>query len=127
MIDWKGNMIELRHRTQIIIEDLLEIGNAMIASDIISASESKTIDNLIDNTIHITKPSGFNECMIANNSCDNVHVVLSSISSIYDPVWLHKNILERHSVGAFSVSIGWTNIGSNSPYFLDVNTVDSDY
>ena len=119
-------MIEPRHRTRIIIEDLPEIDNAMIASAIISASESKTIDNTIDDTIHIAKPSDFNECMIAKNSCDNVHVVLSIISSIYDPVRLHENLLERRNIGAFAASIGLTTVGSTSTYVLDVGTVESD-
>ena len=50
MIDWEGNMIKPCHRTQIIIEDLLEIDNAMIASAIISSYESNTIENAIDDT-----------------------------------------------------------------------------
>ena len=119
-------MIEPRHRTRIIIENLPKIDNAMIASAIISASESKTIDNTIDNTRPISKPSDSNECMIANKSCDNVHLILSSISSIYDPVQLHDNILERRNIGAFAASIGSTTVGSTIPYVLDVDTVDID-
>ena len=126
MIYWGGNMIEPRHRNQIIIEYLPEIDNTMITSAIIFASESNTIDNVIDDTRPISKPSGFNECMIVNNSCNNVHVILSSISSIYYPVRIHDNLLERRNVGAFSASIGSTNVGSTSPYVLDVDTVDSD-
>ena len=55
-----------------------------------------------------------------------MHVVLSSISSIYDPVRLHDNLLERRNVGAFAASIGSTTVGSSSLYVLDVDTVDSD-
>ena len=98
----------------------------MISSAIISASESNTIDNTIDDTRTTAKPSDFNECMIAKNSCNNVHVVLSRISSIYDPVRLHDNLLERRNVGTFAASIGLTTVGSTSPYVLDVDTVDSD-
>ena len=76
MIVWEGNMIKPRHWTRIIIEDLPEIDNAIISSAIISASESKTIDNTIDDTRLISKPSNFNECMIENNSCNNLYVVL---------------------------------------------------
>ena len=64
--------------------------------------------------------------MIANNSYNNVHVVLSSISSIYDPVRLHDNLLELRNVGAFDASIGSMTVGSTSPNILDVDTVDSD-
>ena len=64
--------------------------------------------------------------MIANNSYNNVHVVLSSISSIYVPVRLHDNLLERPNKGAFAASIGSTTVGSTSPYVFDVDTVDSD-
>ena len=31
MTDWEGNMAELRHRVQIMIEDLPEVDNAMVA------------------------------------------------------------------------------------------------
>ena len=126
MIDWEGNMIDPRHQTRIIIEDLPEIDNAMIASAIIYASESKNIDNAIYNTRTIAKPSYFNECIIANNSCNNVHVVLSSISSIYYPIRLHDNILERRNAGAFSTCIGQTTVDSTISYVLDVDTVNSD-
>ena len=98
----------------------------MIATAIISSFESNTIDNTINVTRPISKPSGFNEYMIANNSYDNVHVVLSNILSIYDPVRLHENLLERCNVGAFAASIGSTTVGSTSPYVLDFDTVDSD-
>ena len=63
IIDWEGNMIKPRHWTRIIIEYLPEIDNAMIASAIISESESETIDNTINDTRPISKLSGFNECM----------------------------------------------------------------
>ena len=46
--------------------------------------------------------------------------------SIYDPVRLYENILERRNVGAFSASIGLTTVGSTSPYVLNVDTVDSE-
>ena len=126
MIDWEVSLIEPPHRTRIIIEDLPEIDTTTIASAIISASESKTIANTIDDTTPIAKPSDFNECMIASNSCDNLHVVLSSILIIYDPVQLHDNLFERRQVGAFAASIGSTTVGSPSPYILYVDTVDSD-
>ena len=67
--------------------------------------------------------------MIANNSCENVHIVLSNISFIYDPVQLNNNLLECRTVGVFATSIGSKTVGSTSTYVLDVDnvkTVDSD-
>ena len=94
----------------------------MTVSAVISASESTTIDNTMDDN----KPPDFDKCMITNNSCDNIHAVLSSISSIYDPVKLHGKLLERRNVGVFAASIGSTTVGSTSPYVLDVDTIDSE-
>ena len=64
--------------------------------------------------------------MIAKNSCDNVHVVLSRILSIYESIRLHDNLLERRNFGAFVASIVSTTVGSIIPYVLDVDTVDID-
>ena len=63
MIDWEGNMIEPRHRTRIIVDELPDANDAMIASVTISAIESKTID---DNIVH--QDSTFDDCMIANST-----------------------------------------------------------
>ena len=79
-------MIKPGYRTLIMIEDLPEVDDAIIFSDVISASKSILIDNTIETNKTIAKPSDFDECTIANNSCENVHVFLSIISAIYDPV-----------------------------------------
>ena len=52
-----------------------------------------------------------------------MHVVLSSISAIYDPIQLYYKLLERRTVGAFYTSIRSTTVGFNSLYVLDVDTV----
>ena len=123
MIDWECNMIEPLHWTQIMIEDLPEVDDAIIFSDVISASKSILIDNTIETNKTIAKPPDFDECMIANNSCENVHIVLSNISFIYDPVQLNNNLLECRTVGVFATSIGSMTVVSTSPYVLDVDTV----
>ena len=61
--------------------------------------------------------------MKSKKFCDNVHVVLSSISAIYDPVQLHDKLLELCTVDVFATSIGSTTVGSTSLYVLDVDTV----
>ena len=40
MIDWEGNMIKPRHRTQIMIEDMPGVDDSIISSAVISASKS---------------------------------------------------------------------------------------
>ena len=113
MIDWEGNMIQPNHRTRIIVDELPD-NDAMIASTRISATESKVIDDNI-----VTPDPTFDNCMIADNTCDNVHAVLSSISIIYDPVQLYDKLLERRDIGTFAATIGSTTVGSNSPYVSD--------
>ena len=61
--------------------------------------------------------------MITINSWNNVHVVLSIISVIYDPVQPHNKLLERHTVGVFATYFLSTTVGSTSPYVLGVYTV----
>ena len=110
MMDWEGNMIEPRHRTQIIIDDLPDAGDAMIAHAVISSFESITIDNTM-----ATTTSDFGECMITDNSGDNVHAVLSGILATHDPVKLHNRLLERRNDGIFATSIGSTTVVANIP------------
>ena len=95
----------------------------MIASAVISASKSRLNDNTFKTTKPTEKPLDFDECMIANNSCDNVHIVMSSISAIYNPVQLYDKLLEHLTFGVFATSIGSTIVGSTSPYVLDMDTV----
>ena len=106
-----------------MIEDMPAVNDIMMDSAVISASESRLIDNTIETTYPITKPSYFHECIIANNSCNNVQVVLSSISSIHNPVQLHYKLLEHHTVSVFATYIRSTTFGSTSTYILDVDTV----
>ena len=114
MVDWQGNMIEPRHRTRIIVDELPNANDAMVASIMISKIESKIID---DNIVH--QDDTFDNCMIADNTCDNVHVVLSGISAIHDPVQMYDKLLQRRNIGTFAASIGSTTIGSNSPFVSD--------
>ena len=106
-----------------MIEDLPGVDVVMIASSVISASKSRLNDNTFKTTKPTEKPLDFDECMIANNSCDNVHIVISSISAIYNHVQLYDKLLEHLTFGVFATSIGSTIVGSTSPYVLDMDTV----
>ena len=99
-------MIKPCHLNRIMIEDLPGVNETMIATDVISASKSRLIDNTIEMTKPIVKPLNFDECMIAKNYYDNVNVILSSILDIYDPVQLHDKLLEHCTAGVFATSIG---------------------
>ena len=114
-------MIETRHRTRIMIDDLPEADDSMVISSVISATESKLIDKYID-LIPVEASKEFDDCMIVENSCDNVHTVLSGISTIYDPVKLHSVLLEHRDVGTFAASIGLTTVGLTSHYIIGDTT-----
>ena len=79
--DWEGNMIDTRHRTKIMIDDFPEADNSIVISSVISTTESTSIDKYVD-LIPVKASKYFDDCMIAENSCDNVHAVLSGISTI---------------------------------------------
>ena len=117
-------MIETRHHTRIMIDKLPKANDSMVISSVISATESKLIDKYND-FIPVKASKKFDDCMIAENSCDNVHAVLSGISTIYDPVKLHDLLVERRDVGTFAASIGSTTVGSTSHYIID-NTTDEE-
>ena len=121
MTDWEGNMIETRHRTRIMINDFPKAENSMVISSVISATDSKLIEEYID-LIPVEASKEFYNYTIAENSCDNVHAVLSGISSIYNPVKLHNLLVERRDVGTFAASIGSTTVGSTSHYNIDDET-----
>ena len=114
-------MIETRHRTRIMIDDLPRADDSMVISSVISATESKFIDKYID-LITVEAIKEFDDCMIAENSCDNVHAVLSGISTIYYPVKLHNLLVERRDVGTFAGSIGSKTVGSTSHYIINDTT-----
>ena len=52
MMDWEGNMVDKRHRLQILISEIHE-DDAMTASLQISSTESKRIDDVINNSVDI--------------------------------------------------------------------------
>ena len=114
-------MIETRHCTRIMIDDLPKADNSMVISSVIYATESKLIDKYIE-LIPVEASIEYDDCMIAENSCDNVHTVLSGISTIYDPVKLHDLLVERRYIGKFATLIGLTTVGSTSNYIIDDTT-----
>ena len=59
MIDWEVNMIKLCQRNWIMIEDITEVDNSVIASAVIYDSESIMIENTIETTKPISKPLDF--------------------------------------------------------------------
>ena len=79
------------------------------------------IDKYID-LIPVKASKEFDNCIIAENSCDNVHAVLSGISTIYYPVKLHNLLVERRDVGTFAGSIGSKTVGSTSHYIINDTT-----
>ena len=120
MLDWEGNMVERRHRPRIIVDDLPEPDDAIVASFTISSVETGMIDQCFQQV---------EECITDESTCDNNYAVLAGVSLIYDPVRLYDLMLERRDAGVFAASIGSTTVGHVGSYLIEdenVSLLDSD-
>ena len=96
MLDWEGNMAAPKDRLRILVDDLPDEDDEMAITSSISAMES----NLVDQVVSEVEPIGceandYSNCVRAVREADNVHAVLSSVSSTLDPVLFAKSLTDR--------------------------------
>ena len=108
MLDWEGNMIEARHRTQILLSDIKF--DAMTAASVqVSAIESTKIDELLQRSDKDSEEIVHPCWKPIPRAGDQVSSVLAGISPILDDQTLYERMQARSNLGKFQVSIGSTN------------------
>jgi hypothetical protein len=115
MLDWEGNMIEKKHRTQILLSDIVE-DSKMAASVQISSIESRAIDRALESDAdeEMVKP-----CFdTVPSDADEIYSLLGAVSPIYDDMALYERLSARLDLGKFQASIGSTDAPGNE-YLID--------
>jgi hypothetical protein len=106
MLDWEGNMVEKRDRSQILLSEVHE-DTAFVASVQISSIESNVIDNLLqrsDDENEKVQPCW----QPIPKPADEVSSVLAGISPLLNDEALYERLQARSELGKFQVSIGST-------------------
>jgi hypothetical protein len=117
MLNWEGNMIKKKDRTQILLSEISE-DTAMAASIRISSVESKTIDSVITRS-NATAEEMVHPCWRPiPRAANEVSSMLTSLSPILDDQVLYKQLLARSDLGKFQTSIGSTNV-MEGKYLVD--------
>jgi hypothetical protein len=116
MLDWKGNMIEKKHRTKILLSKVEE-NEAMAASVQVSSQETREIDCVLETSYdeeEIVKP-----CYgTIPRAADQIFSVLAAVSPLLDNVALYNRLSERLELGNYITSIGSTN-ATGKEYLVD--------
>lgn len=115
MVDWEGNMIEAKHRTRILMEDIPDVDTDDM---VISALESMRIDSTFENLEPIGMDEDYAECVGAAAETDTVHVVLSEVDANLNQVSLSEKLQERLKASEYAISVGATHAMPELTSFL---------
>ena len=112
MLDWEGNMIEKKHRTQILLSDIQE--DAIMAASLqISSIESNVINELLVRSSNDSEEKVLPCWKQVPSEADEVSSVLAGISPILNDQHLYQRLQQRSDMGRFGMSIGSTNASSS--------------
>lgn len=125
MLDWEGNMVALKDRLHILVEDLPEDDNDdMTVSSLITTVESYLVSKTVSNIEPIGRLEDYSECVGAIREADTVlNAVLASVTSTLNPVLFPESLEERHKIGAFAASTIGATTTSNEQYLIPVKKV----
>ena len=124
MVDWEGNMIEKRHRTQILLSEIEEHEN-MRVSAVISSIESRTIDRVLDD-LDVLEEKVAPQYQPIPRAADEISSILASVSPILDDATLYERLAVRSAIGKFKTSIGSTDAPSSAYLVEDDDTAATD-
>ena len=112
MLDWEGNMIDRKQRTQILLSDIPE-DDMMAASVAISSAESNEIDKLLERSGADSEETVNSRWPAIPRCFDQVSSVLGEVSPILDDQVLYQRLQARSTLEKFQMSIGSTNATEN--------------
>jgi hypothetical protein len=119
MLDWEGNMIAKRDRSQILLSGVHE-DTALAASVQISGIESNIIDDLLQRSNADSEEKVHPRWKPVPLAANEVSSVLAGISPLLDDQALYERLQARSDLGKFKVSIGSTD-ASSSKFLVDDN------
>jgi hypothetical protein len=117
MLDWEGNMIERRHRSQILLSDVRD-DSVFAASVEISSVESNAIDALLQRSDDEIEEKVQPCWKPIPRQADEISSVLAGISPILNDQALYERLKARSDLGKFKASIGSTN-ATSSEFLVD--------
>lgn len=123
VLDWEGNMVEPKHRVQVLVEELPNFDDETPNLLQISTAESGRIDEIFGNIgmagAVSTEDRELPPCAAW------VQAKLSDVSKIYDSTMLAEALEQRCHIGSYAASIGSTAVGPPSKYlFGNINESD---
>jgi hypothetical protein len=121
MTDWEGNMIEKRHRTQILLSEIDE-DSLMEASAVISSIKTRTIDCVLEHC-NVLEEKDTPQYQPIPRAADEISSILASVSPVLDDTNLYARLSARSELGKFKASIGSTDAPSSAYLMEDYNAV----
>jgi hypothetical protein len=119
MLDWEGNMVEKKHRTQVLLSEVEE-NEAMSSSIQVSSIESRAIDCALETSQDEEGPVRPRYDTVPR-AADEISSVLVPISPILDDMVLYQRLSARSELGKFQASIGSTDDPGND-YIIEDDT-----
>ena len=124
MRDWEGNMVERRHRTQVLLSDVEENAN-MSVSAVISSIESRTINRVLE-VEDVLEEKVAPMYQPIPRGADEIASVFAGVSPILDDVTLYERLSARSELGKFTASIGSTDAPNSAYLVTDDDTAATD-
>jgi hypothetical protein len=116
MLDWEGNMIAKRDRSQILLSDVHD-DTALAASVHILSIESNLIDDLLQRSDADTEEKVHPRWQPIPPEANEVSSVLAGITPLLDDQALYERLQARLDLGKFKASFGSTD-ASSSEYLV---------
>ena len=104
MLDWKGNLLDLKHRQRIILNDIPDDDDIADAS-FIGSVEILAINNLLNQQITDEIKPMFD---MVSSEIDEEASVPAVINPTYDDNMLHARLSQRTNLGKYQMSVGST-------------------
>jgi hypothetical protein len=124
MLDWEGNMVEKRHRTQILLSEIEE-DETKVSSTTISSIESRTIDHVLEDT-NVLEEQVTRCYQPIPHAADEISSVMAGISPILDELSMYERLSARSEMGKFKASIGSTDAPCKEYLVEDDDTAATD-
>jgi hypothetical protein len=116
MLDWEGNMVEKKHRTQVLLSKVVE-NEAMASSIQVSSIESRAINRALETSDDKEGPVKPRYDTVPR-ATDGISSVLVPVSPILDDMVLYQRLSVRSELGRFQTLIGSTDAPGND-YILE--------
>jgi hypothetical protein len=123
-LDWEGNIVERKHRTQVLLGEIQE-DESLTVSAAVSSVETRTIDLVLEAANASEERAGRSYQHIPRDA-DQISSILAEVSPLLDDVALYERLAARSDIGKFKASIGSTDAPSKEYLVEDDDTTATD-